>query len=391
MDITEDDLELFEEKAPLQKYELQTRMWDSLIVDDEGRLQAGDAHVDSFESEAARRKRELRGKIRGLIRVLVVAIDLSERGLSPTDLEGNRLSTICRRLKDFVVDFFDQNPLSQMAIIATHSGTAHYISHFSGDPKAHIEAIDGIEQQTYTGEPSLYHLLSQSKVLLKQAPVFATKEVLVIYGALSTCDPVPLDPLIKDLVKERITVSVIGLGAELYILSRVTNETGGSYFVPVSSDHFADLMNASVQPPSKSSAQQGACPTSAVVSFGFPLSSTTPAYNIFELKDNKQGVKPKYGALVCPKCGMRVFNIPVYCPVCQILLISPAHVTRSLHQLHPVEDFEPLEGEGVCNGCNCVIESGGFKCTQCNKTYCKSCDKFIHDNLQNCPGCLALS
>lgn len=44
-------------------------------------------------------------------------------------------------------------------------------------------------------------------------------------------------------------VSIISLAAEMYVLRRVTEETGGTYAVALDAQHLADLLMAQVAPP----------------------------------------------------------------------------------------------------------------------------------------------
>ncbi|CAN0476854.1 unnamed protein product, partial [Scytosiphon promiscuus] len=46
-----------------------------------------------------------------------------------------------RIVQDFVTNYFDQNPLSQLGILVTREGRAEKITELSGNPKAHMDAL----------------------------------------------------------------------------------------------------------------------------------------------------------------------------------------------------------------------------------------------------------
>ena len=55
---------------------------------------------------------------RGMIRYLYLAIDLSKT-MSEGDMRPSRLAVTLRIVQDFVTNYFDQNPLSQLGILVT--------------------------------------------------------------------------------------------------------------------------------------------------------------------------------------------------------------------------------------------------------------------------------
>lgn len=57
---------------------------------------------------------------RGMIRYLYLAIDLSKT-MSEGDMRPSRLAVTLRIVQDFVTNYFDQNPLSQLGILVTRS------------------------------------------------------------------------------------------------------------------------------------------------------------------------------------------------------------------------------------------------------------------------------
>lgn len=71
---------------------------------------------------------------KGIIRFMYLVLDLSEGILQPVahDLKLPRTTLIYEASKDFVREFFDQNPLSQMGLIVTRNGIAEKLLELTG-------------------------------------------------------------------------------------------------------------------------------------------------------------------------------------------------------------------------------------------------------------------
>jgi len=68
---------------------------------------------------------------RGMIRFLVICIDCSER-MEAVDLKPTRLRFVTKTVAGFIREYFDQNPLSQLALVATRGGKAEPLSQLTG-------------------------------------------------------------------------------------------------------------------------------------------------------------------------------------------------------------------------------------------------------------------
>ncbi len=75
---------------------------------------------------------------KGLIRYLYVIIDLS-RSMSTKDWKPHRCAAAIEVLQDFVRNYFDQNPISQLGLIAMNGIHSEKMSDLTGNPKTHIE------------------------------------------------------------------------------------------------------------------------------------------------------------------------------------------------------------------------------------------------------------
>lgn len=83
---------------------------------------------------------------------------------------------------------------------------------------------------------------------LKHMPGHTSREVLIIFSSLTTCDPSNIYDLIKTLKTAKIRVSVIGLSAEVRVCTVLARETGGTYHVILDETHYKELLAHHVSP-----------------------------------------------------------------------------------------------------------------------------------------------
>lgn len=72
------------------------------------------------------------------------------------------------------------------------------------------------------------HLSAQLSRRGSHLPSHGSKEVLLIFGSLTTCDPGNLHDTIDALAKDGIRVNVVGLAAELKVLKDISMRTNGA-------------------------------------------------------------------------------------------------------------------------------------------------------------------
>jgi len=141
--------------------------------------------------------------------------------------------------------------------------------------------------------------------------------------------------------------------------------------------------------------------------------------------------QPKYVGYYCPQCRSKLCELQV-CPVCGLTLVSSPHLARTYHHLFPVPVFKTIENtapksnENIqkpnmkiklsisktdenkktekqqekieiiekteedtksCFACLHELDSFSAQCPNCKNKFCSICDDYIHDSLQNCPGC----
>lgn len=158
------------------------------------------------------------------------------------------MAVVAKTVEAFIREFFDQNPLSQIGLITIKDGVAHCLTDLGGSPESHIKALTG--KLECSGDSSLQNALELVHDNLSQIPSYGHREVLILYSALSTCDPGDIMETIKKCKKSKIRCSVIGLSAELFICKHLCQETGGLYSVAldeVSSTYLIFFMHSVVK------------------------------------------------------------------------------------------------------------------------------------------------
>ncbi|WAQ84713.1 hypothetical protein PtA15_5A286 [Puccinia triticina] len=120
---------------------------------------------------------------REIIRHLCSIIDVS-LAMTDRDLRRNRLDMSLDYAKEFVTEFFDRNPISQVCILITKDAIADRLSGLSGNPLDHHKALSNKAKLTPSGEPSLQNSLEMARASLAHLPSHGSREVLVILAHL---------------------------------------------------------------------------------------------------------------------------------------------------------------------------------------------------------------
>ncbi|KAI3791416.1 hypothetical protein L2E82_05185 [Cichorium intybus] len=375
------------------------RSWESLQEDESGLLRP----IDNQALHHAQYRRRLRSLSsasaasriqKGLIRYLYLVIDLS-RAAGEMDLRPSRMVVVAKQVEAFIREFFDQNPLSQIGLIAIKNGVAQCLTDLGGSPESHIKVLMG--KLGCAGEASLQNALELVHEQLDQIPSYGHREVIILYSALSTCDPGDVMETIQKCKQSKIRCSVIGLSAELYICKYLCQETGGLYSVALDEAHLKELILEHAPPPPAIAEFAIA----NLIKMGFPQRAAEGVISICSChKEAKFG-----GGYTCPRCKARVCELPTECRICGLTLVSSPHLARSYHHLFPVTPFDDVAPSIVpnqhrrpknCFGCQQSLLNPGnipgrcVTCPKCKQFFCLDCDIYIHESLHNCPGCESL-
>lgn len=116
--------------------------------------------------EAEQRRRLLRDTTplqRGIIRHLVLVLDMSSAMLEK-DLLPNRFRLTISYAVEFVREYFEQNPISQMGIVMMRQGIAGRVAEMSGNPALLIDKLRALEKDKEPdGDPSLQNALEMCR------------------------------------------------------------------------------------------------------------------------------------------------------------------------------------------------------------------------------------
>lgn len=258
--------------------------------------------------------------------------------------------------REFVAEYFDQNPIGQLSILATRDGVAERITSMGGNTTDHIAALTNKLRLQPRGEPSLQNALEMARTNLGHLPSSNSREVLVIFGSLTTCDPSNIHDTISHLARDNVRVSMVCLAAEVKVCKDVCKKTGGKFGVALDESHFRDLVFEQVNPPEieakkKKKNRAGADeddggrgpPSEGVdlLQMGFPSRLATHAAPTLCACHSKL----RSGGYICPRCSVKVCDVPTDCPVCGLTIVMSTHLARSYHHLFPVENYEAVSWE----------------------------------------------
>ncbi|KAI7833941.1 Ssl1-like-domain-containing protein [Kickxella alabastrina] len=344
------------------------RSWDVIQEDASGSIQSSITDLNSQRSRKRRQQRSTETLQRGIIRHVVLVIDQSEN-MSTRDLMPSRIQATLALLEQFVGEFFDQNPISQLALVATKDGLAEKLTDLSGNPRDHLGALRDKASGDLAGEP--------------RAPAHGSREIVCVFGSLTTCDPGDIEQTLRALQAAEVRVSMVHLAAEVHVFRRICQSTAGVFAVAVDEDHMRESLFENIPPPALVKERA----TADMVQMGFPVKAQmgevpSPCVCHHELR---------FAGFLCPRCGAKVCGLPTDCDVCGLALVSAPHLARSYRHLFPEENFREAGKRAagavvVCFGCG--AKDAGFECVGCRQAFCLECDVFVHETLHNCPGCV---
>ncbi len=323
------------------------------------------------------------------------------------DLRPTRYLLTLRYASEFVTEYFEQNPISQLGILGMRDGIAIRVSDMSGNPAEHIENLKRFRDQQPQGNPSLQNALEMARAALYHTPSHGTREVLLIYGALLTSDPGDIHETIASLVEDRIRVSVVGLAARIAICAELCTKTNagddGNYHVALNEQHFRDLVMNMTTPPVTRTKKQS---DSSLLMMGFPSRTSGAGKAMSFCACHSKLVR---GGYLCSRCDSKVCQLPAQCPACGLTLILSTHLARSYHHLFPLRNWvEVLWSQAkkskACYACltpfpevpeeklhaeqngiehlgehSGTSESGRYACEVCLNHFCVDCDVHAHE------------
>ncbi|KAL8833046.1 MAG: hypothetical protein Q9170_004551 [Blastenia crenularia] len=337
------------------------RTWEDVEEGEDGTITGT---IDSLLQQG-KRKRTLKDTTplqRGIIRHLMIIIDLSA-AMTEKDLRPTRYLLTIRYCQDFITEFFEQNPISQIGIIGMRDGLAVRVSDMSGNPSDHISNLQALRKGDPKGQPSLQNALDMARAALFHAPSHGTREILLLFGSLISSDPGDIHSTITSLVNSHIATTVIGLSAQVAICLTLVKRTNPQsnpqkhYNVALDEVNYRELIMRLATPP-ESHTQEAVSDSnkSSLLMMGFPSRVT----------DSKPGFcachsRPTIGGYLCSRCSAKVCSLPTTCPACSLTLILSTHLARSYHHLFPLQNWKTVSWSRATHP------------SQSHKTLCFSC------------------
>lgn len=311
---------------------------EAIKEDDDGLVES--AIADIIQKAKRKRQSEKKGHSRlGMMRHLYIILDCSEAMMIP-DLKPTRFICSLKLLNIFIEEFFDQNPISQLGVILLKSKRAEKLTELGGSCKKHIKALDALKKNNLIGEPSIQNGLDLALQTLKMVPTHASREVLLIMGSLTTCDPSDIGVTIESLKQECIRCSVISLSTEIRLFKFLTHETGGVFGAVLDDSHYKDQLLQHIDPPPAAVTQEF-----SLIKMGFPHGQNEDTNNpqlsmcMCHMDSTGDPSKLKAGGYHCPQCFSKYCELPVECIACNLTLVSAPHLARSYHHLFPIQLF----------------------------------------------------
>lgn len=370
--------------------------WKAIQEDESGTLRATD------DQEYRSRKRQMLEKqshIRlSMMRHMFIILDASSC-MVEKDLKPSRFNCVINFLEKFAFSYFDQNPISQLGLIITNDKLAIKHCELVGNPKKFVDSLQKLKKIEVKGEPSIQNAIELAIKTLKHIRSHSSREVLLIMGSLTSCDPGDIFETINECKKLKLRTSIIGLAAEVYICRTICQETEGFYAVILDELHLHDLLQKVAFPlPNSDPGAQ------TLIRMGFPQHKICNSNEASICMCHMESAECKFstGGYFCPVCNNKYCELPVECKICGLTLVIAPHLARSYHHLFPLAPFKETSNNDLdhnsrpvgkiyhnCHGCQIPLanESTVFKCETCHKPFCIECDIFIHETLHSCPGC----
>lgn len=217
---------------------------------------------------------------RGIIRSMIIIIDVSQT-MGEKDYRPNRFQNVLNNTIFFIEEFFNMNPISQIGVVSLKDGLARVVSPLSGSPKSHIDALMKMKHERIEprGFASLQNGLELARGMLMDVSAHCTKEVVMLYGSLSSTDPGNIMDTVNVLKEQEIRVAIIGLVAQVNVcekICKITNMSDSSYYnVAMNEQHFAELLMERIKPLPLAEGSEF-----ALIKMGFPtrIIDSTPSF-----------------------------------------------------------------------------------------------------------------
>ncbi|KAF1742786.1 hypothetical protein MXB_1938, partial [Myxobolus squamalis] len=311
------------------------RTWEAIKEDESGSILQTVNKIASFNRRKSKISKNIqRSACMSVMRHLILIIDASE-AMGQYDYHPNRLKVIVKILETFLKKFFDQNPISQIGVIVTYESDCKIFCDLTNDEQRLTESLNKIIISN--GLPSIQNSIETSMCMFADVPPSSSREVLIIYGSIVTCDPGDVFETIKKL--SSICVSVISLSSEMYLLKNISEQTRGRHFVCSDEHSLNECLSFHLHFPQK--ANKNRVPhTTTLIRMGFPPHIISEQLSLCVCH-----FKPSNAGFFCPQCSAKYCHLPSECNVCGLLLVLAPHLARSYQRFFPLDPFKEEDNQ----------------------------------------------
>ncbi|KAF1944881.1 hypothetical protein EJ02DRAFT_501093 [Clathrospora elynae] len=312
------------------------------------------------EREEERKRKRLRKDTkpfqRGIIRHVVLVLDLSE-AMMEKDMRPNRFITMVNYTQDYIREFFEQNPISQMSVLECAGvGTSDTIPHAeSRHTRGHREIVT----KTNAGDEGEYTIATDQE-MLKELLLATTTPPVIRQTAPAATEAPAQSESVAALMMMGFPSRVIE--DQLTMCACHGNLTMGGYTCSRCS---AKVCSLPITCPS--------CQLTLLLSTHLARSY----HHLFPLRNwstvSWARAREK-GSKECVGC-LAAFGNP---PSSSKERTAAEQDGETNGAKRDEEDSEEQKAS----------ESGRYECRACESHFCIDCDMFAHMVLHNCPGCL---
>ncbi|KAF2741943.1 hypothetical protein M011DRAFT_497822 [Sporormia fimetaria CBS 119925] len=321
--------------------------YEEMILEAEEAAVIQDLQQSVQEKEEERKRKRLRKDTkpfqRGIIRHVVLVLDLSETMLEK-DMRPNRFIAMINYTQEYVREFFEQNPISQMSVLGMHDGLC----------------IREIVSRTNAGAESEY--------------VIATDQELLRELLLATTTP----PVVRKEgdVQAESTAALMMMGFPSRVVESIPTLCA-CHGILTRSGYTCSRCAAKV------CSLPVVCPCC-----GLTLSLSTHLarsyHHLFPLRNwtevSWQRAREK-GSQECAGCLAPFPTPPLVTVNGEKDNAMEGVETNGVSVQAPQDEDEADEQR--------ASESSRYECRSCQNHFCIDCDSYCHMVLHNCPGCLS--
>ena len=151
------------------------------------------------------------GVRRGMVRTVFLVLDCSRRAAEPEtgEMRPSCLEVMKAEAAHFITAFFEQNPISTLALVCMKNGVADSLAPLSSNARTHLEKLRTLNERYCAGEASLQNALDLAKDQLQATGSFVSRELVLLSASLSTCDPGDIHATIGGLAAKKVRCTVV--------------------------------------------------------------------------------------------------------------------------------------------------------------------------------------